>query len=160
LKWQDPRILFSLGGPETGDHWLGIAYDPLNNSLWISGFPPTSPVDYELADYSLSGTLLSSFTTGLGLMAALGFDPADGTLWFSYNESNMLYQYSTSGTLLQTGTPSGLPSGFNSFLAGDFAEGPQEAPEPSSLALLGVACAALGALTLRKRHGALRRSAL
>jgi hypothetical protein len=40
---------------------------------------------------------------------ALAFDPADGTLWFTSDAANELFQYSTSGVLLQSGTPSGLP---------------------------------------------------
>jgi hypothetical protein len=33
-----------------------------------------------------------SFSTNLPFMAAPAFDPADRTLWFSYDESNSLYQ--------------------------------------------------------------------
>ena len=83
-----------------------------------------------IADYSLTGTLLSSFATGTDFMAELAFDPADGTLWFTYAGTNELFQYSTSGTFLQSGEPNGLPGGF--YFAGEFAE-PE--PEPATLLL-------------------------
>ena len=103
-----------------------MTYDPTNNSLWISGIG-----DWDvIADFSLTGTLLSSFSTGMRGRYALAFDPADATLWF--NNSNLLYQYSTSGVLLQSGTPSGLPDA--DFLAGEFAEAPA-VPIPAALPL-------------------------
>jgi hypothetical protein len=79
LNWQNPVALFSLPGAQEG--YIGMAYDPQNNSLWISGYRTDV-----IADYSLNGTLLSSFSTGLGTdleADALGFDPADSTLWFA-----------------------------------------------------------------------------
>jgi len=149
LDWQNPTVLFQICS--CSEDYSGIAYDPANNSLWISGYFLDT-----ISDYSLTGTLLSSFTTGLLRMTALGFDPADGTLWFSNHQSSTLYQYSTSGTLLQDGTPSGLPSDYN--LSGDFAEvAPSSIPEPSSLVMFGTALAGVvsfGAVKRRKRKTA------
>jgi hypothetical protein len=153
LDWQNPTVLFTLCSSCIGTY-IGIAYDPDNNSLWISG----SGTD-TIADYSLTGTLLSSFTTGTGGMDALAFDPADGTLWwtlyFAYDEGFNLYQYSTSGTLLQEGWPSGLPSE-RGYFSGDFAVTPPTTgvPEPACLALLGAALAGFGAVRRRKRNAA------
>ena len=115
LNWQNPVALFSIPGAHALDY-LGIAYDPTNDSLWLSGYNTDV-----IADYSLTGTLLSSFSTGTGAQSifALGLDPADETLWFSLDQTNMLYQYSRSGVLLQNGL-AGLPR--CCYFSGDFAE--------------------------------------
>jgi len=140
LTWQNPVALFSIPGAHALD-FLGIAYDPTNNSLWLSGYNTNV-----IADYSLTGTLLSSFHTGTGAQSifALGFDPADATLWFSLEQTNMLYQYSRSGVLLQNGL-AGLPR--CCFFSGDFAEGASFSANPCNISSLrqrlrcdGVAC--------------------
>ena len=62
---------------------------------------------------------------------ALAYDPADNTLWFNYGQGNTLYPYSRTGNLLQSGTPSGLPS--CCYLAGEIAGTfvpPPPLPEP------------------------------
>jgi hypothetical protein len=136
-NWQNPTALFSVAG---NGAYLGIAYDSRNNSLWFSGYGVTT-----IANYSLSGALLSSFDTGQDSMAALGYDAADDTLWFSSGQSNTLEQWSTAGVLLQQGTPTDLPNG--NFLAGEFAT---SAPEPASMLVLGAGLAGLG-LARRRR---------
>jgi len=147
-NWQNPTSLFSVQSrPGAGAEWLGIAYDPRNNSLWVSGWGMTT-----INDYSLSGTLLSSFNTDHCCSAALGFDPADGTLWLSYFETNQLEQWSTGGVLLQSGSPGGLPGGY--YLSGDFPEAAASIPEPSSVSLLGGAVIALGVAAWRRQRRA------
>src|ERR1035438_131387 len=80
---------------------VGITYDATNNSLWVSGWDN----NFTVADYSLNGTLLSSFSIGHDRNAALALDPADHTLWLvndnSYSPNyGYLEQYSTAGVLL------------------------------------------------------------
>jgi hypothetical protein len=130
LNWQHPAMLFTVSGAAPEDY-LGTTCDPNNNSIWISGWNTDV-----IADYSMTGTLLSSFATGLNVMGALAFDPADGTLWFNHERSNELFQYSTSGALLQSGTL-GLPN-IDAYFGGEFAEPvPSDVPEPATLFLLG-----------------------
>jgi len=77
-------------------------------------------------------------TTLVPHVEAVGFDAADDTLWGEVSETGELAQWNTSGTLLQEGTPSGLPSG--NYLSGDFEEGaqpPTGTPEPATLLLTG-----------------------
>jgi hypothetical protein len=143
LNWQNPAFLFSVqsSSGEQGEY-LGIAYDSLNNSLWITGWQ--SGV---VNDYSLSGTLLSSFPINTpGYLGALAYDRADNTLWGSYNEANSLYQYSTAGVLLQAGTPTGLVEG--NYLGGDMSTGSGSGvPEPATTVLVVAGLAALVSLT-------------
>jgi DNA-binding beta-propeller fold protein YncE len=153
LNWQNPNVLFTF--PVDGEY-IGITYDPNNNSLWLGDY-----ITGVISDYTLTGTFLSSFTTSL-IPVALAFDPADGTLWFSQDESSTLYQYTTSGSFLQSGTPSGLPvsigegpnrrqpDSFNRYVAGDFAEPVSSVPEPTTLALLGTGLLGLAMMRRRK----------
>ncbi len=145
LDWSNPVERFSVQtAPGDWGEYLGISYDAFNNSLWISGWG-----DQIISDYSLSGQLLSSFVPATNYAGALAFDPSDGTLWYSFAQSNTLYQYDTNGTLLQVGTPSGLPGG--SFEGGEFAEArTNSTPEPGSLMLLGTGLLGLGRLVRRK----------
>jgi len=149
LDWQNASKLFTA---DASDYWWGITYDPTNDSLWLSGYyqggSPSSPGSSIIVDYTMSGGFLSYFGTPT-LATALGYDPADNTLWSTSNLSNTLVQFSTSGALLQSGIPLGLPSGDQ--LPG----GELETPEPASLSLLACGVAgllALGARRLRARE--------
>jgi hypothetical protein len=162
--WQNPQFLFVpqalcshvSGYPPGYGCWglTGIAYDPLNNSLWIS-----SRTSQFIGDYSLDGTLLAEFPGGGD---ALGFDSADDTLWVvlgygmcSYQYYYCMHQYSlnplTFGTILQTGWPQGLPnSEYDIFRAGDF-QTPAE-PEPATPVLVLTGIAVIGALIRPNRR--------
>lgn len=131
--WQDPRPLFGLSSG-----FSGIAYDPYDNSLWLSWRPGG------IAKYSLTGDYLAGFPTNIGPVSALGLDPKDHTLWMFAFEGPQghLAQYSLSpgsfGQLLQMGPPAGLPE--CCYEGGEFAI-PGPIPEPGTviLAMTGIA---------------------
>jgi hypothetical protein len=125
--WTNPNLLFSV--PPS---YLGITYDATNDSLWLSQFGGSI-----VANYSLSGTLLSSFVTSLGSITALALDPADNTLWMgSQGTQGTFYQYSKAGVQLDTVFYASLQS--QNTLGGEF----RLVPEPASL-FLGLTAVAL-----------------
>jgi hypothetical protein len=134
-SWANPITLFNLGS----GGFLGITYDPTNSSLWISNFSGSSVV----ADYSLAGTLLSSFTPSLTDVTSLAMDYADDTLWMgSQTTEGTFYQYSQLGVQLSSVTYAALED--QNTLGGEFAIG--AVPEPATLGMLGMALGALFAV--------------
>ncbi len=80
----------------------GITHDPTDDTLWITN--NIGGVD-AVQHFDLAGTLLGEFPaihSGGGYAIAL--DPADGTLGIpgAFGTANQLFQYSKTGTLLQT----------------------------------------------------------
>ena len=154
--WQNPQLLFYPAGicnnnppsPPGCAGLSGIAFDPINDSLWVSAKGSTI-----VQEYSFGGTLLASFNAqdpfNPGYNAALGVDPADHTLWTTTGGSNFLRQYSldpfTLGVQLQSGTPNGLPPGF--YESADFQ---QQVPEPTSFLLVTTGITAL--IRFRRHH--------
>lgn len=131
-------VLFSTGNP--GD--LGITYDNSNNSLWVQSY--TNGI---ISDYSLSGALLSSFSTingGFG-STALAMD-VDHTLWYEHYGTGTIVHYDRNGNLLGTDFYAGL--GYA--LGGEISA----VPEPSSLALLGLGGIASAFGVYRRRRAA------
>ena len=95
-NWSNPVPLFSIGG-SVGD-FIGITFDPSNDSLWISGWYKS-----EIRDYSLTGQLLSSFSVSHNEITALALDPATETLWSANrNVWGLFEEYSKTGQLLST----------------------------------------------------------
>jgi hypothetical protein len=131
----NPTALFGVG-----QYNMGITFDASNNSLWISGGYNSSMV----SDYSLNGTLLSSFSTGHYLNAALALDPADHTLWLVNDQDGNLEQYSKAVVLLSTGPTVGYA------LGGEFNLEATPTPEPGTFLMLGSGILGLGSLLRRK----------
>jgi PEP-CTERM motif-containing protein len=124
----------------TGTYNLGITYDAANNSLWISAWGGTT-----VTDYSLSGTVLSSFDTGHYFNGALAMDPATHTLWLVDDENSFkLEQYSTAGVLLSSGPYVGYT------LGGEFDLGATPTPEPGTIMMFGSGMIGLVGILRRK----------
>jgi len=136
--WTSPVILFTSAGN------LGITYDNTNNSLWISDWSGTGTI----RDYSLAGTLLSSFTTPFGDVTSLAMDYADNTLWMgSQTTEGTFYQYSRTGVQLSTQVYGALVT--QNTLGGEFAI--TAVPEPATFGMLGLALTALFAARRARR---------
>lgn len=151
LTWTNPVALFTLG--TAAGHRLGITYDASNNSLWVAGLDGT--VGTLISDYSLSGSLLSSFNIGHNFSGALALDPADGTLWLDdlIAPTLKLEQYARSAPgsfgatqpALQGQTYAGISAGA---FGGEFRN--TATPEPTSAALLALGLPTL--LAFRRRR--------
>lgn len=145
LDWSNAAVLFDTGFGSGNS--LGITYDPTNNSLWVAQWGGDT-----VANFSLGGALLSSFSTGFGSISSLGMDYADNTLWMgTQGNKGTFYQYSRAGALLSTESYVDLED--QNTLGGEFAFQASTVPEPGSLVLacLGVAGLACGA---RRRRSA------
>lgn len=131
--YSNPVTLFNSGGP---GNYLGITYDPTNNSLWLAQFGGGT-----VENRTLGGGFISAFNTGISLQAALALDHADGSLWLvEWTQNGDFRQYDKSGNPLDTEHYDAL-IGVNP-LGGEFA-----LPEPATLALLTI-----GGLFLSRRR--------
>jgi hypothetical protein len=90
-NWGNQELLFTYFN---GDLFLGITYDPSNNSLWLS-----STYGHTIYDFSMSGELISQFTVPFNNMCGLAMD-VDGTLWVSSVGSGTFYHYDRNGNAL------------------------------------------------------------
>lgn len=143
LDWSDPVSLFNTGfGPSNS---LGITYDPVNDSLWVSQWTGTN-----VYDFTLAGGLLSSFDAGHRSITSLAMDRADHTLWLGdQDQEGTFQQFSVSGSLLQAQPYSNMADVGANTLGGEFSNQVSSVPEPASGLLLG--CALAGLLALRRR---------
>ena len=146
LDWSNPVVLFNLGATSA---YLGITYDPTNNSLWIGGWSSAT-----ISNYTLAGALISSFAAPTSSITSLALDPADNTLWFgSQNTQGTFYQYSKAGVQLSTETYPSLVS--QNTLGGEFSAEPLVAVDvptlgPIGIAVLGVLLAGIGVAILSR----------
>lgn len=141
--WSGGQLLFDFGA--SSEH-LGITYDPVDDTFWISGWSSNT-----VKHVSRTGVVLGSFTAAAfsGSLTGLALDHGDGTLWLgSQNNRGVLAQYTRSGTLLGTAT---YAFGDNT-LGGEFSFA--TVPEPATGALLGMG----GLLVLLARRRSSRRS--
>jgi hypothetical protein len=141
--WTNPTVLFT----GISKYALGITYDNSNNSLWVGGRSAT------IANYSLNGTLLSSFANPLtgsdtqneGNGSGLAMD-SEGYLWELSNST--LTQLNRTGTVLQQFSISGLTQSNNLGIEASIT-GPTAAPEPGSIVLAMAGLAGITFLTKR-----------
>ena len=149
--WSTPTLLFNSG--LGGGNALGITYDTGTGTLWVSEWNGTT-----VKNYTLGGTLLSSFSTCFNEIASLAYDSADGTLWMGTQSDlgtnpRTLYQYSTAGLLLSTETYASLVN--KNYLGGEFNVVARAVPEPASLTLLGIAAISGGVVRFRRKRAAI-----
>ena len=88
--WTGGEFMFTV----TGNGIVGITFDPVNGSLWISD-------QANVYEYDLTGQLLGQFAH-TGSWGSLAYEPTTDTLWYVSNSSDLLRQYAKDGTLLDT----------------------------------------------------------
>ncbi|MBS1707810.1 MAG: hypothetical protein JSS65_03710 [Armatimonadetes bacterium] len=123
-NWASPTVVFNAAPQMVGAGW--ITMDTSDGSFWLSQWGGPDLVQHR----SSTGTLLSSFNSGVLGSAGLAFDRIDGTLWMGDYNLN-LYQFDQAGNLLQTQAWGGKLTG--QWYGMEFETTP--VPEPGTLAL-------------------------
>jgi hypothetical protein len=98
-EWTSPQALFTLPGDRP---YGGIAHDPDSDAFWVS----TRDLEGGLIErWDRQGKRLQSFR-GVARMTALGYDPADRTLWVvadtAMADTLTLTQFGRDGKALQS----------------------------------------------------------
>ena len=137
-------VLFYTGN----NNDYGITYDKWNDSLWIQNY-----TDGSITDYTMTGSILSSFGTGgYGAKTALAMD-VDRTLWFvSLSFPGTLDHYDVTGNFLGTAKYSGLGVAHGGEIAQDFTS--TAVPEPSTIVSFCVGLSLLLGVDFRRRRRA------
>lgn len=136
-NWANPIVLFQ--DTKFFQYHSGITMNAVDGSFWLSQYQGGDLVEH----YSHTGTLLSTFNSGLFGVHGLALDPIDGTLWMNDgNQINSLYQFDQSGNFLQQATYVQNGRGwygmeFNGSIV----------PEPASMTML-----VLGSVSLMRRR--------
>jgi len=142
LNFNNATVLFT---PGSAFQLTGITYDFANGNLWVAdryGNPGT------ITEYTLSGTPLFSFGTGITFISALAYEASNNTLWVTTTfgcdggSETCLFQYDTNGVLLQTFD---IPVSDN-IIGGEI----PTIPEPGTLLLMGSGL--LGLLGVARRR--------
>lgn len=101
----------------------GITYDKWNNSLWIQNYGTGI-----ITDYTMTGTILSSFgDSDGGAKTALAMD-VDRTLWFQALTTGAFEHYNVNGDFLGSVSYSGLGYAHG----GEIVQDLRSVPEPSA----------------------------
>ncbi len=139
-NWANPVVQFNVSGTLPSAGW--ITMNVSDGSFWISQWGGPDVVNH----YTNSGTLLSSFNSGILGSVGLALDSLDGTLWMG--DSNLvLHQFSQAGAPLQS-IGYGLQG---SWYGMEFDT--QIAPEPSTATLAAIAAIVLtGIAAMRRRR--------
>ena len=88
--WSGGTLMFTVSGTSI----VGITYDPVNRSLWISD-------QNTIYEYSMDGNLISQFPQS-GQVGSLAYELSTDTLWHVSNSGSTILQYEKSGVLLNT----------------------------------------------------------
>lgn len=97
--WSGGEVLFTVTfqDPVSPHDGNSIAYDPADGSIWILEHQNAS-LGTTLAQYTLNGALVRSFSTGRTQTHGLALDPVDGTLWVG--EDTALWQFTRDGAVV------------------------------------------------------------
>jgi hypothetical protein len=148
-EWDSAQFLFSTGYKGS----LGIAFDNITNTLWISstgdhyGADPDDNNNF-IRNYDLTGNLLYSIDASQieGRHEGLAIDYMTNTLWLS-SESG-LTELTKSGEILRT-IHSDAPYGFSA-LETDYANA-STVPEPTSVALFSLGAIGIGFIGRKRK---------
>jgi hypothetical protein len=136
--WTNPVALFSVSGTDM----VGITFDPVSGHIWVSG-------GTTIFEYTTTGAFVSLFSHSSG-RGSLAYEASTDTLWFVRNGSNVIDQYSKTGSLLQSLNIANLAS--NNWGAEFETLTAAPVPEPTSMVVWGLGMAgAVGAAWCRRR---------
>jgi len=144
--WSGGTLLFSVSGSDI----VGITYDPINGSLWISD-------ETTLYEYNMAGVLQGSFPHAGG-RGSLAYEGSTDTFWYVSNNGNELRQYSRGGSLLSTVNVAFGGNVWGAEMVAGSSNGRATAipiPTLSSLGLIALILLmiTLGAITIRRNWG-------
>ena len=94
-NWASPVALFNVTADIPGGGW--ITMNASDGTFWVSQWGGPDLVVH----LSSTGSLLSSFNSGVFGSAGLALDPVDGTLWMG-DSTMTLHQFSQGGVPLQS----------------------------------------------------------
>jgi len=130
--WANGSVLFTVARD-----FGGITFDSMTGTLWVN-----NRVNGETRNYDLSGNLLSSFFANSNVGWSLAYEEASDSLWYWGDNDSRLYNYSKSGSLIESVAIAGVSG---NILGGEFAiTGRATVPVAGSLALIVLGLVGLG----------------